>query len=137
MSSITSKSCRCNPPEQSMQYRSGGFFLSIDFLSSALDVDPYLFESYGFRGIAHFQLEYYQAALDDFNNALALESTLKNVCFFRGLYFIKVKVMDIREKMTIQYCFNKPKVSCSTHCVKTFKEPGVPLLKSLYSQSFH
>ena len=42
--------------------------------------------------MAHFQLENYQAALDDFNNALALEPELENVHFYRALYFIKFKL---------------------------------------------
>ena len=58
---------------------------AIDFLTTALEIDPYLGEAYGFRGIAHFVLENYQAALDDFNNSLNLEPESENVYFFRAL----------------------------------------------------
>jgi tetratricopeptide (TPR) repeat protein len=42
--------------------------------------------------MAHFPRGDYQAALDDFNNALALESELENVNFFRALYFVQFKL---------------------------------------------
>lgn len=65
---------------------------AVDLYSIAIDIDPYLAEAYGFRGMAYFLGGNYQAALDDFNNALALEPTLENVYFFRALYFIQIKL---------------------------------------------
>jgi tetratricopeptide (TPR) repeat protein len=48
--------------------------------------------------MTHFQLENYQAALDDFNNALALEPELENVYFYRALYFIKMEFYEMAIK---------------------------------------
>jgi len=38
---------------------------AIDFFYSAIDTNPNLAEAYQFRGIAHYSLKEYQAALDD------------------------------------------------------------------------
>ena len=71
---------------------------AIGMLSIAIDVDPYLTEAYQFRGIAYFSLGNFQAALDDFNNALFLEPTLENVYFYRALYFIKMEFYEMAIK---------------------------------------
>lgn len=71
---------------------------AIDFFTTALEIDPYFADAYGFRGMAYFSLENYQAALDDFNNALAIEPLLENVYFFRALYFYKKKLYEMAIK---------------------------------------
>jgi tetratricopeptide (TPR) repeat protein len=65
---------------------------AVDLLSRAIDIDPYLADAYGFRGMAYFLRGNYQAALDDCNIALSLEPALENVYFFRALYFIQTKL---------------------------------------------
>jgi len=67
-------------------------------VAEVIEMDPYLAEAYGFRGMAYFVLEDYQDALDDFNNALALEPELQNVYFFRALYFYKMKLYEMAIK---------------------------------------
>jgi len=68
-----------------MLLRDGDCQNALEFLSIAADRNPQLGEAYGYMGVAFYILGMWTEAMDNYQKALSLDSTLEKVYFFRGV----------------------------------------------------
>lgn len=65
--------------------RDGDCQNALEFLSIATEINPKFAEAYGYIGVAFYALGLWVDAMDNYQKALSLDSTLEKVYFFRGV----------------------------------------------------